>query len=278
MSTIVGLGKAGCSIADLFAKYPQYDTFKVRAGSRKGKSSDTYTILSQKTPEAYEKKCPSLKNFFKDVSGPVLFAVDGSEIISAASLRVLEHLKHCQISILYVKPDLNFLSNVSRLNERAVRGVLQEYARSAVFERIYLIDVPLVAATLGNVPIKFYHERVHEAIVSTFHMINVFEHSDMVMGAIYGPLDQARISTFGYVNTKTGKENLFFPLDFPREKSYYYAINEEKLRTDGTLLNEINVAVSAAAHDSLKTSYAVYETQYEEDYIYIVAHGSMVQI
>ena len=97
MSTVVGLGKAGCSIADLFAKYPQYDILKIREGSRKDKTTNTYTMLKQKTPEDYEKKCPALKSFFKDVDGAVLFVLDGSEFISAASLKILEHLKHCQI-------------------------------------------------------------------------------------------------------------------------------------------------------------------------------------
>ena len=213
MDTVVGLGKVGCSIADLFAKYPQYDIFKIRDGSRKSKTANACTMLKQKTPEDYEKSCPILKSFFKDVDGAVLFVVDGSEFISAASLKILEQLKHCQINILYIRPDLHFLSEPNRLNERAVRGILQEYARSAVFERIYLIDVPLVAATLGDVPIRFYHERVWDAIVTTLHMITVFLHSDRIIGAAREPLEHARVSTFGFVDSKTGKENLFFSLD-----------------------------------------------------------------
>ena len=29
MDTVIGLGKAGCAIADKFAQYPQYKTFKI---------------------------------------------------------------------------------------------------------------------------------------------------------------------------------------------------------------------------------------------------------
>ena len=278
MSGVIGLGRAGCSIADQFSKYPQYETFKICAGARKSKKKNTYTVLEQDSPENYEASCPPLKNFFKGVGGDILFAVDGSEFISAASLRVLEQLKHCRITILYIRPDLQFLSNAQRLSERTTRGVLQEYARSAVFERIYLIDVPLVAATLGDVPIKLYHERVYSMVASTLHMINVFSHSDVVIGTSHEPLDMARISTFGFVEPLSGKENLFFPLEFPREKSYYYAINGEKLQTDGTLLKKVKDQVLAGVHENLKTSYAVYETEYDDDYIYIMAHGSMVQV
>ena len=93
MSTIVGLGKAGSEIANLFSEYPQYEVYKVRAGKRKGKYKNVYTIPTQDSPEAYDESCPSLKMFFKNTSDDILFVVDGSEIISAASLRILESLK-----------------------------------------------------------------------------------------------------------------------------------------------------------------------------------------
>ena len=277
MSAVVGLGKVGSAVADQFTRYPQYTVYKIRTGSRKGKSGNTYRVLKQSTPEAYENNCPSLKRFFKGIDGDVLFVVGGSELISAASLSILEQIKHCQIRILYIQPDLQFLSNAQQLNERAVRGVLQEYARSAVFERIYLIDVPLVAATLGDVPIRLYHARVYEAVVSTLHMITVFEHSEMVMGALYCPVEMARISTFGFVDSETDEEKLFFDLNSPREKSYYFGVNEERLRTDGALLGKVKERAAMTAHDNLRTSYAVYETQYENDYIYFMSHSSMVQ-
>lgn len=278
MSAVVGLGQAGGLIADMFSEYPQYETYKVRAGKRKGKYKNSYTIPIQESPELYDEACPSLKTFFKNTADDVLFVVDGSEIISAASLRVLESLKKKSITILYVRPDLDFLTGAQRLNERAVRGVLQEYARSAIFERIYLVDVPLVAATLGDVPIKSYHTMVYNAIVSTLHMINVFSHSPIIMGSLSKPSDMVRVSTFGFVDAKSGKENLFFPLDFPREKSYYFAINEDKLQTDGSLLKRVKERALSQAHDKLRTSYAVYETKYDDDYIYVTSHGSMVQL
>jgi hypothetical protein len=277
MNVVVGLGKTGCAVAEQFSAYPQYEVYKIREGARKRAAKRVYTVREQASPEAHEEGCPSFKNFFKTVDGDVLFVVDGSENISAVSLRVLEQIKHCRITVLYIRPDLQFLKNDALLNERAVRGILQEYARSSVFERIYLIDVPLVAATLGDVPIKTYHERVYSAIVGALHMINIFSHADVVIGSSEDPLEFARISTFGFVEPESGKENLFFSLDFPREKSYYYAFNEEKLQTDGTLLNKVKEQVLEGAHENLKTSYAIYETQYDNDYIYITAHSSMSQ-
>ena len=65
MDTIVGLGNAGCQIADLFAKYPQYSIKKIDVGLEKTKNS--FPLEEVKKLEDYEKKLPNLKYFFKGV-------------------------------------------------------------------------------------------------------------------------------------------------------------------------------------------------------------------
>ena len=71
---------------------------------------------------------------------------------------------------------------------------------------------------------------------------------------------------------------MFFPLDFSREKNYYYAFNADKLANEGKLLSRVKENVLSQSHEKLKTTYAVYETQYEEDYVYVLSHSSMVQV
>ena len=44
MISIIGLGKAGAAIADIFSQYPQYSTYKILAGKKKGKRKNTYTV------------------------------------------------------------------------------------------------------------------------------------------------------------------------------------------------------------------------------------------
>jgi hypothetical protein len=276
--SVIGLGQTGSDIADLFAQYPQYSVYKILVGKKKGKRKNSYTLLEQPSPEEYESNCPSLKSFFKDIKGQVLFVVDGSELVSSSSLQILSQIRQFPITVLYVKPDTDFLPERNKLSENAVRGVLQEYARSAVFERIFLVDKTVVAASLGEIPIKSYHQKIYQAIVSTMHMINVFSRSPVVMGTSAEPIGVARISTFGFADFETGKENLFFPLDFSREKNYYYAFNEDKLANEGKLLSRVKENVLSQSHEKLKTTYAVYETQYEEDYVYVLSHSSMVQV
>ena len=272
MITVVGLGKAGCAIADKFSSYPQYTITKVNTGGE-----GVHKIPRCKTPEEYEKKAPSFESMLGEVEGKVLFIVDGSEIISACSLRLLYTIRHCQIEIMYIQPDIQFLSGDRKLNERVVRGILQEYTRSAMFERMYLVNVPTVAAAIGDIPIKHYHDRVYEMVTSTFHMLNVFANSEPVISNLHEPVEMAKISTFGLVDPKTNEEKMFFPLDYPRERYYYYGINEEKLSTDGSLMGKIKEKISSVARDDMKVSYAIYETNYEDDYIYIESHSSMIQ-
>jgi len=277
MSNIIGLGETGTAIANEFKKYPPYTVYNITVGSKRTYGKKTY-IKEQKTAEKYEEACPSLKSFLKGVKDDVLFVVDGAELVSAASLRILSHVKRCNITILYVRSESKLLSREEKLNEATVRGVLQEYARSAVFEKIILVDVPIIANTLSGLTVKNYHSKIREAVASTLHMVEVFSRSKPALGSEKSPHPAARLVTIGHMDMKTGKENLFFPLDYPRERCYYYAINEKKLETDASLLDKVNEQVAAAAHENMDVSYGIYSTQYEEDYVYVVSRSSAIQI
>ena len=54
---------------------------------------------------------------------------------------------------------------------------------------------------------------------------------------------------------------------------YYYAINKKKLETDGDVLKKIRKQIE----NKIETSYGIYATEYEQDYIYTVAHSSEIQ-
>ena len=48
METIIGLGKAGCRIADRFAQYPQYDVYKMDVGLKR--TPRTYGLKAATSP------------------------------------------------------------------------------------------------------------------------------------------------------------------------------------------------------------------------------------
>jgi hypothetical protein len=275
---VVGLGSAGCGIADKFAQYPQYNIYKIDVGLTGLKKDGIYSMPKQKNAEAYESQCPSLKNFFKNISGKVLFILCGAGKISGTALRILESLKGCKINILYVLPDVELLSEIPQLRNKIGYNVLQEYARSGLFERMYIVHNPSVEALIGNVPIVGYYDKLNNVIAYTMHMINVFKNTTPIMNTFSQPVDFARISTFGAFDKTQKKENLFFSLDNIRERVYYYGVPDETLKSDGNLLKTITEQVKSSSNrGKIKTSFGIFSTEYEENYCFTEVHTSFIQ-
>jgi len=273
MDTIIGLGKAGCNIADEFANYDQYKIYKIDCDLEGFKQDGIYKMPWQDSTERYEGNCPDLSNFFKDVSGDILFVIGGSGNISGAALSILEQLKHCNVNVLYIRPDLSSISITKIRQEWVVFNVLQEYARSGVFKRIYLVDNSKVEEHLGDVPVIGYYDKLNSMIVSSLHMINVYNHIEPIVNTFYDPLPGRNIPTIGFYDSKSNENKLFYLLDNVGEMRYYYAINKEKLETDGDVLKNIRKQIE----NEKSVGYAIFATDYEQDYVYTVAHSSEIQ-
>ena len=236
---IIGLGEAGCNIAECFKIYPQYNIYKIDTGLKKAKG--VYALKHQDNSEAYEKTIPSLhRTFLKGVMHDILFITSCGNV-SGASLQLLNqlHKKNCKISVLYIKPDESSLSKEKKLQNNLMFNVFQEYARSAMFERLYLVDNLKMSEIVGDVPVREYFNQINQTIASTMHMVNVFDNPKSVMDTFAKPVETARISTFGLVEYDKGEEKMFFDLDMSREKRYYYAVPEKTLDSDGTLIKNI---------------------------------------
>ena len=271
MDTIVGLGSAGCNIADCFARYPQYEIYKLDVGIS---GKNCYYLPEYDTPEEYEAHIGDLSNVFGEIRGDILFVLGGSGNVTGGALRALEQLQHCSINVLYIEPDVDMLSGSRKLQERMTYYVLQEYARSGMFKRITLVSNPQLEKVLGEVPIIGYNDKLNELVVSTVHMINVYNNIDPVVDNFSDFKEHTRISTIGISNLENEKK-LYFPLDNIREMRYYYAINKKKLETDGTLMRKITENVKDEA--DIDVSYGIYATDYADDYVYCVANASMIQ-
>lgn len=274
---IIGLGQAGCNIADKFNEHSQYNTYKIDVELKK--SNNYYKIRKEESPEKYEENCPNLKNFFKEVDDDVLFVGSHGDI-SGATLRILEQLKKKKrkISFIYVRTDKTLLSGAQLLQENLVFNVLQEYARSGLLEKLWLIENVLLSEIIQETTVYNYYDRMNDLIVSTIHMINIFNNSPSIMNTFSPPLETARISTFGLVDYTTGKEKLFFNLDSVREKKYYYAIPEEILKSDGVIMKKVtNQLKNNRNHDKMRFGYGIYETDYNESYVYCESNSSTIQ-
>ena len=64
MDAVVGLGKAGCAVADTFSQYPQYEVYKIDSGIEE--SSKSFNLQEQPSSEEYERNCPDMASFFAE--------------------------------------------------------------------------------------------------------------------------------------------------------------------------------------------------------------------
>ena len=272
---VIGLGDAGCNIADCFSQYSQYKIFKINVDIE-GKGCYNVPILE--TAEEYESHdYPKIKSFFKSLKGETLFIIGGSGKISCGSLRILENIKSLPVSILYIQPDIQMLDDIQKKQERLVRNVIQEYARSAVFEKVCLVSNNALDGIIGGAPIIGYHNALNELLVPSLHMVNFFSNNKPVAGNIPKPKSTHRIYTVGIFDTQKNEEKMFFPLDNSRNKCYIYGISEEKLKTDKQLMNKIKKQIESKKEENLDISYAIYPTDYEYDVGYVIERTPIIQ-
>jgi hypothetical protein len=61
------------------------------------------------------------------------------------------------------------------------------------------------------------------------------------------------------------------------EIRYYYAINKNKLQSDGRLMKKIKQQIQDQTDDEVKASYGIFSTDYEQDYLYLLGHSLEIQ-
>lgn len=277
MDAVVGLGAAGCAVAENFSKYPQYEVYKIDVGLKKAKRN--FSMPLQDSTEKYESECPDMSDFFSafDEGTNVTFILAGGGNIVGASLRILEKIKHCNLKILYITPDISLMGGRGYLLNRISFHILQEYARSGLFQEMALVYNPSVEDIIGDVPVKNYYENLNEVVTSTIHMVNVFSNSPAAFGKTAEPEEHHRICTYGIINSETGEEKMLFPLDNVREKVYYVGISKSALE-DATYFKKLKSNMrKRAEEENVKVSFQINETNYDDSYVYYVAYADEPQ-
>lgn len=277
MENIIALGNGACNFATHFTKYPQYTVYQIDSENRE--FDNFFQVEEQSSHEDYEKSLPDLSEFFGDISGPVLFVMTGGGKISGCSLALLKQLRsRCdKVSILYLYPETDFMGKEAIQFHNVTFGVLQQYVRSGSLEEMWIISPSEIEKILGEVPVIGYYKTLDDYVVSSLHMLNVLSHNKPEFDTFREPDEAARICTFGIVNMKNSEEKLFFPLTMPREMRYYYAVNRERLETDGTFLKELKKSMADKLDGKTRISYGIYSTDYSDSYGYLVQRSSLVQ-
>ena len=275
MINVVGIGNAGCQIAEDLSQYPQYAIHKVDVGIPE--SGGSFPITKRSSPEEYEEKFS--KRIFSDlkkIKGETLVIVAGGGAVSNCTLRVLEAFRGEKIQVLYIKPDTDFLSAGAQTLDKIVFGVLQQYARSGAIDKMYIVSNSHIEKVVGKIPLSSYYKQLNNIIASTFHMLNVYRNTAPVVSSLAEAPSLSRISTIGIGTMERVEDQMFFPLDFVTNKMYYFAINSARVDKDEDLLGKIKLRVKDE-DPTVTTGFGVYSTSYEKDYIYIVADAKIIQ-
>ncbi len=265
---IVGLGQAGCNIAKLFKSHEQYDVelLDEDKGIKKQSCVEDYDSIQYKPR----------KKAIKSASEGILF-VCGSGKIAGATLRVLDGLKHVQMKVVYIVPDLEYSTQKEKMRHRVHYYVLQEYARSGMIQELILLDNKIMLSIAGHGTIYKYFDKVNYLIYSSIHTFNYCNNVEPEFNSLHETKEISRISTIGMGGLEENDEKLFFLLDNITETSYIVNINEEELANDIDLLPNIKGIVRENKKKDRETSFGIWSTTEEEGYYYVKHHTHFIQ-
>ena len=275
MTAVIGLGNAGCNIADLLSQYSQYSCYKFDVGLKKGKYAFPLKELGKL--EDYEQKMSSPRSFLRGINEDVLFIMSGGGKVSSCALRILEAVKKNKITVLYIQPELTLLSDTQASLQRMTYGVLQEYARSGLFEQLILVSNSELDKLLGGLTLKEYQSNINETLASTMHMINVYRNIKPLVSTFDKKPTGVKISTIGVCDLSNGSEKMFFPLDNVSDIEYYYAYGKKEVETNKNLLSVVKNNINEKKEVTQRVTYGVYETDYEQNYLYCIHSTSIIQ-
>ena len=277
MISIIGFGSCGNNIASLFEGQKKYKTFYFSRNIEEDKKHIKLPYHSAMKREECEKNIPNIKHL--DIDNNVQVFLSGTSFSSNYVLGILEQIKDRDIEIYYIKPDIDLLFGLDRLQERVMFGVLQEYARSGLFKSITIISNKNLENILGNVPVKRYYETLNNTIYYLVSYINYLNNTKPLLGNLKEPSEVQRIRTFGMVNVNSLEEKMLFNLDTERDVCYYLLYNKDKLENDGELHRKLLDKLKNKPRNAFKNiTYSIFESGSDENIGFCVAHTNVVQI
>ena len=174
MISLIGIGEAGCNVVSLFENHREYNCFLFSEDQENTKY--TRKLSKVEKAEDCEGKAPKLSSYKTEeaIQDRVQVFLCGSSFSANYTLAILQQIRDREIDIFYIKPDVDLLIGNSKLQERAIFGILQEYARSGLFKSFTILSNPAIEKTIGEIPIKKYFDTINKSIYYAVHYLNVF--------------------------------------------------------------------------------------------------------
>jgi hypothetical protein len=270
MKKIIGIGKTGGIIADQFNSYPEYRVYKV--SSPPSEDVATLSVPLCADMEEYEKNFDEqeaavyLRSITPD--DEVMVVVEGGDPLGGILLRLLLLVRKSHLNVLYISPDRQLISSIQQRDDKITFGVLQEYARSGVFERIFLIHRPVIEELMGDAPLDKHEESMAYFLSYTVAMRNYFLNTTALTAQGGGIPRHARISTFGgaVLEVESGL-SMFYPLEGVGDIHLFYGIPKSDIADDASLMKQIKAHVKSVRTDDTAVSYSIHATTLDKPLI-----------
>ena len=275
--SIVALGDSAIALCTEFENIAEYDCLKITDSNKDLENS--FFIRKPEKVEDYEAELNrGLISKLNKLQKNIIFIVSGSDLVSSMSLVILEKLKSkkSNIEVLYIKTELDFLPERNKLHERMVRNVLQEYTRSGLLDKMCLVDTTVVESMCQDLTILNRSQQVNFRIAYCYHSLDQYKNIKPITSSSCEISKICRIFTIGYGPVASQEKKLFFPLKEEREVLYYFAINEDKLASEKNLFRTLTDPIRSK-DDNLKTMFLIYETEFQEDYVFFESYTPFVQ-
>ena len=275
---IIGLGKAGCKIAELFKEYPQYKVFLLDSEDKYKRKKNCFYIPSQQSAELYDANPIDLTKLIGslDDDEEVYFIVCGSGKVSACSLWILKELTEKKINIVYVKPDSSTLDKKSIMRNRAHFHILQEYTRSGVFERMFIFNNNSMSDIVGKTSILSFYPKINKLLATSIHWYNIYINSDPVFDTFRDKYISSRVGTISIVNINESQAIDCFEMKDVNQIEYFFGVNRIRIEDDEELFEKLtNISSSESGDKSI--SFGVYSTDLEEGFSFALKSSSKIQ-
>ena len=262
---IVGFGEIGSMVSEELAKLSGFEHMTV--------TKEDFPKIN--TVEEAEKEASEI-TLDKCSESRVYFICSGEEKISGGLLRILEKIKGSKINLIYILRDPDLLSETIEKQQRAIFKILQNYARSGLFENILCVDeLNLKKFFIANTSIFEYEKRLSEILAKMINMINWLKEAKSFYSEIDQPNEACRMNTLGIFAEQ--EEKLIFPLDNTRQKDVYFACTEKTLTEDTEFMDKVKETLKSLKVGHEKVEYKIVKTDYEQDFIYLMCHTNFIQ-
>jgi hypothetical protein len=254
---LIGIGNAGHNLINEFSDHHKKISI----------TSEDFPKKCKKT-EDYEQYCPDFSDRFDFSDDECWVALCGSGKVAGCSLRVLETIKHKKINIMYIYPDTTLCNTVQLKRNKVLYGVLQEYTRSGLFNRMYLFSNKNVLEIIGNQPITEMYNMINKQIANSIETLEWLKSQNPVMGSDHESKIVSRICTLSAGNFKKNEEKMLFPLDSITEASYLYSVSKKQLEKDKDMLNKIKERIMKDEENNIVSSFAIYPSEHTQSFFY----------